>query len=303
MSKPTLKIIFIGLDNSGKTSILYTLEGKFTQIASVKATVRFTRTSFTILGLPIKIWDMGGQKHYRNEYMNKQEFFMGTDLLFYVIDIQDPSRFAESLEYFMDILTIYEDIHELPKIMILLHKSDPDIRDSPEIQKNVRTIKKLFSAWPDAIETAFHETTIYNYVELSRVFVKGALKILPKGDVIQEVLNNFRTTTNSDAIMLLDENVLPIAEVYSVEESFNILKICGPFFASMVERVRKFNYKPPETIQLAMPEGWLFIRYLKFAESIYYLIFFAKAHENFKQINNLLPAFSRDLENVIKYVL
>lgn len=304
MSELIVKTIFLGLDNSGKTSILYTLEGKFAQIANIKPTIRFTRTDFKILGLPIKIWDMGGQEQYRQEYLSHEKYFRGTDLLFYVLDIQDIRRVTDSVEYFLNILEIFEKIDpdHYPRIIVFLHKADPYLKDLDEIRKNINEIRALFSDLESAVNFTFYETSVYDFEALSRAFVAGILKVLPKGEVIQEVLRDFMSNTQSSAIMLLDENVLLIGEASLDEGSRNICRICGPYFANMAEKLRQYDLFTPETIEVEM-QGWLFFKHINYMKTHFYLIFFTKVRENFNKINDLLPAFTKDIFNLIKYVL
>ncbi|MHA1266998.1 MAG: ADP-ribosylation factor-like protein [Candidatus Helarchaeota archaeon] len=304
MNESILKVIFVGLDNSGKTSILYTLEGKFTKIASIRPTIRFTRTNFTILGLPIKIWDMGGQEQYRSEYLDQYQFFEGTDLLFYVIDIQDTNRFTDSVEYFLNILEVFERLNPLqyPPIIIFLHKADPYMVDLPDIQQKIRTLKSLFSDLAKSVDLTFFETSIYLKESLGQAFICGVLKILPKGAILQEVLADFMRKTDSAAIMLLDENVLLVAEAYTDEMSKKICRICGPYFANMAEKLRAYDLITPDTIEVEM-QGWLFFKPIHYLNTHYYLVFFTKHKENFQKINQLLDAFTADIYNMIHYVL
>ena len=292
-------MIFIGLDDSGKTSILNTLEGKFAQ--NIRPTIRFERADFNILGLPIKIWDMGGQEQYRKD-LTKREFFEGTDLLFYVIDIQNQERFSDSVEYFLDIITIFETIQKLPHIMILLHKTDPEIQDAPKIREAIQIVKSLFAKWAKYVDTGFHETSVYEPSFLSQVFVQGILKVLPKSEVIQEVLAGFMKTTDSNAIVLYDQQILPIAEAWRNKESLSIIKISGPYFASMVSKINSYDLTPPDTIVVQM-DGWIFFKYINLEDTKFYLIFFTRFQDNFSKINKLLPEFTKDLLNVMKYVL
>ena len=137
-----LKCMFMGLQNSGKTSILNILKGKFAQSGNMTAqllklqpTVRIERNAITLLGLPIKVWDMGGQEQYRQEYLLRQQYFDRINLLIYVVDIQDAVRFQESFGYFINILEIIVDLCLDPHILVFFHKSDPEVRDSPELLK------------------------------------------------------------------------------------------------------------------------------------------------------------------------
>jgi len=98
------KIAFLGLDNAGKTSILIALDRKYNfheEIEALKPTIRVERSSFKFLMTEIFKHDFGGQEKYRIEYLkNKDKYLSNTDLLYYVVDIQDQARFDESLIYF-----------------------------------------------------------------------------------------------------------------------------------------------------------------------------------------------------------
>ncbi|MBD3211280.1 MAG: hypothetical protein GF311_01635, partial [Candidatus Lokiarchaeota archaeon] len=96
-----IKVIVSGLDNAGKTSILTALKLKYDfrkEVMNLKPTIRveYQRTEF--LGTSAIFWDMGGQEKYRKLYQKRKEMYFGeTDLLVYVIDIQDRERFESSL--------------------------------------------------------------------------------------------------------------------------------------------------------------------------------------------------------------
>jgi hypothetical protein len=256
------------------------------------------------MGLPIKIWDMGGQEQYRKEYLDRDRYFMGTDLLFYVIDLQDSQRFTESVEYFLNILEVFEriDPDSYPHILVFLHKADPYLVDLPDMQDKIKTLRSLFSELTKVVDLTFVETTIYDKDSLGRAFVTGILKVLPKGAIIAEVLNDFMKKTESSAVMLLDENVLLIAEAYKDEQSKNTCRICGPYFANMAEKLRKYDLFSPDTIEVEM-QGWLFFKHIRYLKTHFYLIFFTKNKENFQKINDMLPAFTKDIVNLIHFVL
>ncbi len=144
--KERQKIIIIGLDNAGKTAILNKFGGKLgiSDLVSLTPTKGVDRRNIQMEGseLDLFIWDMGGQKEYRNKYLSHPEqYFLEIDLLIYVIDIQDSERFAESFEYFEEILKILKTLEENPFIMVYIHKHDPDLRYNPEIVLSVELLK------------------------------------------------------------------------------------------------------------------------------------------------------------------
>ncbi|NHJ24071.1 MAG: hypothetical protein EAX89_05820 [Candidatus Lokiarchaeota archaeon] len=147
LEKKAQKVVVVGLDNAGKTAILSKFGGRLgiNDLVNLKPTKgvdrHYIETENTELDL--YIWDMGGQLEYRNKYIQSPEqYFLELDLLIYVIDVQDSDRFAESFEYFEEILEILSLLEENPFILIYIHKVDPDLRKDPELMLNIELLKE-----------------------------------------------------------------------------------------------------------------------------------------------------------------
>ncbi len=304
MSQNILKIIMTGLDNSGKTSIIYTLEQRFASLYALKPTVSFTvREDFKIFGLPVKIWDLGGQKQYRDEYLSKKGFIFGeTNLIFFVIDVQDSKRFDEAIDYFDKSIEFLNKIGLPPIIIILMHKVDPEIKDTKKVLTNIENLKNHFSRYPKSLQIEFYETSIFDRENLSRAFVSGIAKALPKTRVLKGALEDFMKNTDSDAVILLDANVLIIAEASLNEMARNLCQITGPFFANMTEKLLKYNITPPAVLEAQMENGWLFQKPLQIDSSRFYLVFFSR-QRSLDKVNHQLSSITKDLSNLIKYVV
>ena len=143
-SLKTAKVLLLaGLDNSGKTSIAYSLKGtrNLPTFCKTKPTVRRNIVSITSYDSEYKIWDLGGQEAYRDEYIERfDNFFIGFDKLIYVFDIQDIERYDLALEYYEKIITLLnnrEDISDF-EVSIFLHKFDPDLSEiRPDITDEI----------------------------------------------------------------------------------------------------------------------------------------------------------------------
>ncbi|MFX0026913.1 MAG: ADP-ribosylation factor-like protein [Candidatus Hermodarchaeota archaeon] len=187
--KEAQKVIIIGLDDAGKTAILSKYGGKLgiTELANLKPTKgvhrQFIKTDES--ELDIFVWDMGGQKIYRNKYIkNPEHYFLQIDLLIYVIDVQNSERFAESFEYFEQILQILEILEENPFIVIYIHKVDPDIKNEPEILLSIELLK-------DNINTLLNQygfdyeaylTSIYSLISNEPQFSKYIKEVMKTAD-------------------------------------------------------------------------------------------------------------------------
>ena len=96
-----LKIIFSGLDASGKTSFLRALRQRYSELTDIKPTKGIERTENTILGQNIVEWDVGGQLKYRKNFMKQADLYLyDTNLLNFLIDIRDEARYDEALDFF-----------------------------------------------------------------------------------------------------------------------------------------------------------------------------------------------------------
>jgi len=129
------KILLVGLDNSGKTSIAQSLQGitNLPSFQNLKPTQGADIRNINALNSEFTIFDLGGQESFRREYLeNFDQYISGTNKLIYVFDIQDNERYDLSLDYFEKILDLVEKKVENNnlEISIFLHKFDPDLKDT-----------------------------------------------------------------------------------------------------------------------------------------------------------------------------
>ncbi|GAH76441.1 unnamed protein product, partial [marine sediment metagenome] len=104
------KVIFCGIDNAGKTSILHVLKKNYSFLNKLKPTKGIERSKSKILELEFVLWDLGGQKQYISQYFDRKELiFSDLSLLYFVVDIQDEIRFDNVLEYFQNIITVFRE--------------------------------------------------------------------------------------------------------------------------------------------------------------------------------------------------
>ncbi|MHA1266504.1 MAG: ADP-ribosylation factor-like protein [Candidatus Helarchaeota archaeon] len=301
-SRFQIKCIFAGLDNGGKTSLLLTLEKKFLRILKIKPTKRISISDFSLLGLPVKIWDMGGQRKYRKEYLQKRHYFGGTHLLFYVIDIQNPERFEAALEYFEAILNNFVFLEMSPRIVVLLHKSDPEILDTPRFQKNSYTIRRHLSDIAGEGSFSVYQTSIYTPDKFHQIFIKELFQILPGGPVISQLLTQFMNDLKADAVQIIGENLLAIAEAHTGKKSLEICSICGRNLAQMARELKEIDWAIPTRIGIEF-NGWIFFKYVPYNETCFYLIFFTHTNESLKLLTKFLPQFLDDLTAALDQVI
>ena len=92
-SEKEARILVLGLDNSGKTTILRSLSDESTE--EITPTQGFNIKALSTEGFKLNVWDIGGQKAIRPYWAN---YYEGTDGLVYVVDSSDDARLEESTE-------------------------------------------------------------------------------------------------------------------------------------------------------------------------------------------------------------
>jgi GTPase SAR1 family protein len=213
------KIVCCGLDYAGKTSILKVLEGSYSELDRIKPTLGRNRTEWDIFGFKIINWDLGGQKQYRDEYLasaaNKQQTLQDTNLLIYVVDIQDSNRFEEAVAYFGDILQALEDLKVRCPVILSIHKTDPDIVNTPDIKENLVKVEDLFSEFASkhGVEIKVFITSIYDQKSLIEMFSDGIQELLPMG-MLNQLMEDFRQDSGITGTILFDMNFFVIGDSF-----------------------------------------------------------------------------------------
>ncbi|EJT99030.1 ARF/SAR [Dacryopinax primogenitus] len=88
-----LKILILGLDNAGKTTILYRVT--MGQAIETAPTVGSNTEIFEYKNLKFALWDIGGQSSIRSQWA---QYFIATKAVILVVDSTDPARLHVSRE-------------------------------------------------------------------------------------------------------------------------------------------------------------------------------------------------------------
>ncbi|MHA1301319.1 MAG: ADP-ribosylation factor-like protein [Candidatus Helarchaeota archaeon] len=169
------KIIIMGLENSGKTSIVLSLTKNTNLLSycSLKPTIDIDRINYEYLGTKFSIWDFGGQKKYRDQYLKQLDsHLIGIDKVIYVIDVQDKEKYELALSYLAKIVEKLKNVKEQFETLIFLHKFDPNLELLPEYSdKNIdiQLIDKIEKILPSEIDYKIFKTTIYTVFQRSLV--------------------------------------------------------------------------------------------------------------------------------------
>ncbi len=291
------KIVFAGLDNSGKTSILYVLEDKFSML-NPTPTAGVEREQFNVLGFPIVCWDLGGQKKFQETYLASDRTFSDTDLLFFILDIQDRSRFGDASDYFEQILGKFRKVDQKPPIILLFHKIDPDLKTDERVISNIQVATQVFRRKAAGFNVETFQTTIYEKWSLTLAFSNGIKKLSSKSQILDQQLKEFADNSESETVLLLDDNALLFGQYSTNEESCNICQIISPHLATMADKIIKYG-TTFEIFQVKIG-GWAFFRDIEIKNRRFYLVIYNNREDSIKIIDENLPQFSSQISNILE---
>jgi GTPase SAR1 family protein len=172
-AKPKKKMVILGLDNAGKSTILLTLKQQIgiQSFAKLKPTKGIQTENFESQDASYYVWDFSGQEIYRQGHLEKPENFKGTDVVIYVIDIQDSARYEKALQFLENILDTMQKLGQQSEYLVFFHKFDPEFFESEDYKKRsteLRTkLRALFKKYPFPLKV-FH-TSIYTVFQRVQV--------------------------------------------------------------------------------------------------------------------------------------
>ena len=124
--KKHVRIIMIGLNGAGKTSILYQL--KLSDLVETIPTIGFNVEEIRYKSLNISIWDMGGNNIiYENEVRKLwRHYYLEADGIIFVVDSTDKERFEQAKQALS--LLIFDE--ELKGVPLLVYANKQDLNEA-----------------------------------------------------------------------------------------------------------------------------------------------------------------------------
>nr|XP_061839510.1 ADP-ribosylation factor-like protein 1 isoform X2 [Nerophis lumbriciformis] len=119
-----MRILILGLDGAGKTTILYRLQ--VGEVVTTIPTIGFNVETVTYKNLKFQVWDLGGQTSIRPYW---RCYYSNTDAVIYVVDSSDRDRMGISKS---ELVAMLEE-EELKKaiLVVFANKQDMDQAMTP----------------------------------------------------------------------------------------------------------------------------------------------------------------------------
>ncbi|KAM3864234.1 putative ADP-ribosylation factor-like protein 5C [Diretmus argenteus] len=111
------KVIIVGLDNAGKTTILYQFLTK--EAVHTSPTIGSNVEEISVCKTRFMVWDIGGQENFRASWYS---YFCHTEIVILVVDSTDRERLTLTKEELHRMLA-HEDLQNAA-VLVLANKQD-----------------------------------------------------------------------------------------------------------------------------------------------------------------------------------
>jgi ADP-ribosylation factor protein 1 len=124
MKQKEMRILMVGLDAAGKTTILYKL--KLGEVVTTIPTIGFNVETVEYRNIQFTVWDVGGQDKIRPLW---RHYFQNTQGIIFVVDSNDRDRVPEAREELQRMLN--ED--ELRDALLLVFANKQDLPNAMSV--------------------------------------------------------------------------------------------------------------------------------------------------------------------------
>jgi len=139
--KREMRILMVGLDAAGKTTILYKL--KLGEIVTTIPTIGFNVETVEYKNISFTVWDVGGQDKIRPLW---RHYFQNTQGIIFVVDSNDRERVSEAREELQRMLN--EDELRDALLLVFANKQDlPNAMNASEITDKLGLQSLRQRAW------------------------------------------------------------------------------------------------------------------------------------------------------------
>eukprot|EP00744_Colponema_vietnamica_P005033 GILI01007420.1.p1 GENE.GILI01007420.1~~GILI01007420.1.p1 ORF type:complete len:181 (+),score=25.76 GILI01007420.1:65-607(+) len=126
-----VRILILGLDNAGKTTILYRLQ--VDEVVSTIPTIGFNVETVQYKNIKFQVWDLGGQTSIRPYW---RCYYPNTNAIIYVVDSADTERLGISKQELMSMLE--EEELKGVTLLVLANKQDlPGAMTAAEVSEGL----------------------------------------------------------------------------------------------------------------------------------------------------------------------
>lgn len=131
-TKKEIRILILGLDNAGKTTLLYRL--KIGEVVTTIPTIGFNVESVTYKNLAFNVWDLGGQTSIRPYW---RCYYANTAAVVFVVDSTDVERLGSAADELRAMLD-EEELRDSALLVFANKQDSPGAKGAGEISEVLR---------------------------------------------------------------------------------------------------------------------------------------------------------------------
>ena len=306
--KRRIKILFTGLENTGKTSFILTVKRKFSGLPTILPSTEPISEPLNFLGTTIMKWDIPGQKDFRKAILENSELYLfESDVIYYFIDVMDP-RIAESIEFLTKIMDKLHEYESKIPIVFIITKVDEDVANTFEVKDAIAEIKEAhLKIIGDHHPYRFFSTSIFSVYSVLNAFSYGLRNLSPNREMIEHLLWGFIAQNEFTTGLLVNESGLVLAaqqvNVKGPEDILDrkqIFEIAAPQFAILAKQFKGFDNKISDTIKYQFSEKDIIIlKRFTVEDFTFFYIFYTKKPESIKNLEINFPEFLDRIRNLL----
>nr|MDO8109573.1 ADP-ribosylation factor-like protein [Candidatus Sigynarchaeota archaeon] len=259
--KNAKKLIFAGLDNSGKTSINTVVSENAASLGLIKPTYLVKRSMFQYLDYDFISCDMGGQKKYLISYFKEPgKYFDAVDACIFVIDVQDGDRIQQAVNYFRDILVQFTTFKIQPRIFVFFHKAERILYNgNTDDTENMNEAKRIINDInADRFALEFHVTTIVDVWSITKAFAMIMNYLYPVDGLVGGTIKNLVTAVNAMISVLIDDHMIPVAQNMHTKQTDELISASAPNMFTLKQSMDRVKKKPSKMVTFVW-EGYNFV--------------------------------------------
>ena len=131
-SLPQFKLIILGLDNAGKTTILFHLH--LGEVIATQPTIGSNVEEVRHKNLHFQVWDLGGQESLRVAW---ETYYVSTNAIILVVDSSDRGRLGVLYEEMQRVLGSVE----LKDAVLLVYANKQDVKERMTAEEIAKELK------------------------------------------------------------------------------------------------------------------------------------------------------------------
>ncbi|SCU92036.1 LAMI_0E08460g1_1 [Lachancea mirantina] len=136
-----LRILILGLDGAGKTTILYRLQ--IGEVVTTKPTIGFNVETLAYKNLKLNVWDLGGQTSIRPYW---RCYYSNTAAVIFVVDSTDQDRMATASKE-LHMMLQEEELQDAALLVFANKQDQPGALSASEVSKQLNLVELKDRSW------------------------------------------------------------------------------------------------------------------------------------------------------------